>query len=273
MEELPLKPQIRKETLQQVQSLSWDEQIYLSEIYLPKAIESLKKTDSVGRQGPPKEGQIKGIYFCLHDDVTDLCLAGSLYFDEEDWAANADYYPDEINLSDQIRNLRVHLDDLLDDVLDNQYIEFLVYSYLVYACFFIFPTLNVGKFFTEVGVAIGYSDGDEIGVGSFKDGLFTPDITDIQTIGYSKPSSVVPVIVSDFLPRGPLWEYTYRPFLSQKGLMDSFGFDGEGGAQKISQMFQKDIYINTCHLCGHIKKTPRARLCLACGNFADLPTP
>ena len=39
----------------------------------------------------PKEG-LRGVYFCLGDDGYHFSIAGSLYFDEIDWAANADFY-------------------------------------------------------------------------------------------------------------------------------------------------------------------------------------
>jgi hypothetical protein len=84
-------------------------------------------------------------------------------------------------------------------------------------------------------------------------------------------SSTAPVQVSKpTAPCGDLWEYlkfNYAKFLQEQGLFERFLEFGETEAQRISECFKDLLFINECPLCGNIKKTPRARLCLKCGDF------
>ena len=270
---LPISEQAQKVILTKLLSLSWEEHINTSRTYLQNALNSLERTISLETKEPPPPESLKGVYFCLEDDARALTIAGSMYFDEEDWAANADFYSDDCELCDRITNLRKQLDNALGEIIEEKHIEYLIFSYLAYLCYNFLPSLHLSKVLKNSGIAIGYSDGDEITIGSFYNGTFVPNLVDVEIVGYSKPSSVTEPAKLEFASRGPLWEYlfwNYKDVISEAGLLDQFYIGGEEGAKQIGQSLQNKIYINACQKCGHIKKTPRARLCLGCGDFVEV---
>lgn len=72
--------------------------------------------------------------------------------------------------------------------------------------------------------------------------------------------------------RGILWEYinhNYHQILREKGLYEEFTFGGEPIARKLYEEFKGRMQLNHCPNCGNLKKTPKARQCLKCGEFHD----
>lgn len=269
---LPISEQAQKVIFTKLLSFSWEEHINTSKTYLQNALNSLERIISLESKELPPPESLKGVYLCLGDDARSLTIAGSLYFNEEDWAANADFYSDDYELSDLIINLREQLDNVVGEIVEEKYIEYLIFSYLAYLCYTFSPSLHLSKVLKSSGIAIGYSDGNEINIGSFSNGTFVANLVDVDTVGHSNPSSVAEPAKFEFASRGPLWEYllwNYKDVISKAGLSDQFYKGGEEGAEQIALSLQNKIYINSCQKCSHIKKTPHARLCLGCGDFME----
>lgn len=84
-------------------------------------------------------------------------------------------------------------------------------------------------------------------------------------------SSTAPIIVEKRVePCGDLYFYMRHycmSFIKEHGLTERFYAFGEKEAERISKTFGSQLFLNICPLCSAIKKTPRARLCLKCGEF------
>ncbi len=73
-----------------IASLPWHEFQKILQDYVISGLNNL--TDSASR--PPDyilPKTLKGIFFCLADDAQHFTIHGSLYYDEIDWTAEADY--------------------------------------------------------------------------------------------------------------------------------------------------------------------------------------
>jgi hypothetical protein len=207
---------------------------------------------------------LKGVHFCLADDARHFSLHGSIYYNEEDWAANADYgYSDDMNLLTELS------DELIAMKLDPQLVQDIVY---IFTAFVLLKTLrtsnNSMQAIANVGLALSYCDGDYLILGDFVNHLFRENIKIISE--YENPSTAPVRVSKPTAPCGDLWEYlkfNYAKFLQEQGLIERFLEFGEAEAQRISECFKDQLFINECPICGNIKKTPRARLCLKCGDF------
>ena len=223
------------------------------------------KTDTSNLTVP--DAGLKGVYFCLGDDARSLDISGSLYYNEMDWAGNSDFYGDT---GDVWKILDTLIDNLKEHGVNHttsEYVVFLLMSYLVLKTLPDFPTSYLLK---NAGMAIGFSDGDELLLGYFCDGKFTRDIKLVENGEYENPASFT-IEIAHFEPRGPLWEYiqhNFTSFLTEHNLYDDFMALGEKEATRICQAYPKELFVNRCAKCDFIKKTPKASLCLGCGDFS-----
>lgn len=73
--------------------------------------------------------------------------------------------------------------------------------------------------------------------------------------------------------RGELWQYVvhnYRSMLWEAGVyQNELDYGGEPAAEKVFERYKDIMQLNYCSNCGNLKKTPKARLCLKCGQFHD----
>ena len=252
IQNLPICEQIQKTALSELLSLPLMEHLNLSKIYLQSTLNSLETT--ICRENTKDLDQpisLKGVYICLADDASTLTVAGSLYFDEEDWAANADFYSDDYDLCDRISNIREQLDDALRDIIEEKYIEYIVFGYLAYLCYIYLPSLNLIEVMKNSGFSIGYSDGGEVTIGSYHNGVFVSNLIDIEVVGYSKKPNINDSIKLEYSSRGALWEYlhwNYEDVISEAELLGQFYKDGEEGARKITLLRDHaDIRVKMTH--------------------------
>ena len=216
----------------------------------------------------PPEG-LKGIYFCLGDDGCSLVIAGSLYFNETDWAANADFDLDTDEITQTLNNL---LKQLTVFSLNANQISELMYLFMAFT---INKALKMVQSILEIahaGIVVGYSDGDELILGYFAENRFIEQISVVENGHYDSPSTFKEPFRIPFKPRGAIWDYlklNYNSFIKEQGLEDQFTQDGEQAAKSISEKFKEHIFINQCKKCGTIKKRPKANLCLGCGDFSE----
>lgn len=225
----------------------------------------------------PPEG-LTGLYFCLGDDARSLCLCGSSFFDEEDWAAQADYYPEHEFLEKWCSELRDLVEDALymeekkSSLLSEAETDDVFFCLLAHIIFHSMKNMSNKQALLNTGIAVGYSSGNEFMLGNFVNGTFCVKFRDFQEEGYTKPPREFPTIVKETPERGPVWSYVhtnYRELLKEEKLLDQFYTLDESGAKEIASKLRSQMLINTCQLCGNIKKTPRARLCLQCGDFTE----
>lgn len=59
----------------------------------------------------------------------------------------------------------------------------------------------------------------------------------------------------------------FMVFIKEHGITERFFEFGETEAKQISDEFKSQLILNQCPLCNALKKTPRARLGLKCGEF------
>ena len=127
-------------------------------------------------------------------------------------------------------------------------------------------TLDVPDVLANAGIALGYSDGDELILGHFQNCNFVGELR--ITKEYDKQFSAP--IVRSFAERGALWNYlqhNYYRYLKAEGLEDRFIMLGEAEAERICALYKNIIFVNKCNKCNFIKMTPKARLCQNCGDF------
>lgn len=211
---------------------------------------------------------LKGLYFCLGDNALSLDIAGSLYYNEMDWAGNADYYADTGNACCIMDALVTAIKDTGIALTASEYITLLFVSYIILKNL---PGFYPNPLIKNAGVAIGFCDGDELILGYFQDGSFIMDIKLVENGEYENPASFT-MEIPHYEPRGPLWDYlrwNFSSFLRNHNLYDDFISLGEKEAEKISQMYPDELCISRCPKCNFIRKTPRASLCLNCGNFQE----
>lgn len=223
-------------------------------------------TDSAGQ--PPRvvlPKILKGIYFCLADDAQHFSIHGSLYYNEEDWVAGADYdYNDPTELFMQLS------DELVSLQLDSKIIQDLLYMFAVFTVLKTLRTINGINDVANAAMALGYSDGDILTLGRFLDQKFHESIEIVENGTYENPSTAPVEVDRPVAPRGDLWDYmmaNFIAFIQEHGLLDRFCEFGETEAERICDEFKDQLNVNRCPLCNTIKKTPRARLCLKCGEF------
>ena len=213
---------------------------------------------------------LKGIYFCLGDDAKSLCIAGSLYFNEIDWAANADLYAsDDAMATDLISNIVDSLDSL---ELHKSSIPDLIYLFSAFTINKAITTLDNIPEIANAGVVLGYSDGDELILGHFVKSKFIQKIKIVKDGKYKSLSSIKNVHI-ERPTTGPIYNYlrwNYRDFIKENNLQEWLEKGGELEAKRISTKFKKYIFINRCPKCDFIKMTPLARLCLSCGDFSEI---
>ncbi|MBY0273411.1 MAG: hypothetical protein K2X02_08435 [Alphaproteobacteria bacterium] len=261
-----------------IQTLPWQEYYEILARYIEETIDSLPNTRTVDNTKEfPSEGLV-GLYFCIGDDGRSFCLCGSLYFDEEDWAAQADYYPEHECLEKIYIKLRDQVEDLLYIEEDKRYllseekIEELFFSFSAYLIFNCMKNVSNKQPISNTGIALGYSHGNEIILGNFSKGIFLPNIKYVDDVGYTKPPREFPTLITKIVERGPIWDYVhfnYGDLLKEENLLDKFYAFGEVAAKEIVDEMGSKIFVNYCRKCGNIKKTPRARLCLQCGDFVE----
>lgn len=223
--------------------------------------------------------KLKGVYFCLGDDGRYFSIHGSLYYNEIDWAANADFDFTSAKEDDFLQYLseeltpflQQHPKALLNSSADTQPLTDLIYLFSAFTILKAMETINNNPYIANASIAMGYSDGgDELIFGHFSNGKFIKNIQIVPDGHYETPSSAPTVVIEPIEPRGPLWKYlqhNYSKLIKGLGLMEQFIKCGEDEAERISKVFQDYLVINRCSRCQFIKKTPRARLCLNCGEF------
>ncbi|MFJ1268537.1 hypothetical protein ACD661_08225 [Legionella lytica] len=247
--------------LELIALLPWDElQKRLSE-YISAGLGNL--TDSAGQPpGAVFPKILKGVYFCLGDYFS---IHGSLYYNEVDWAANAAYdYKDSSELFMQLWNELVSLQLDLKIILD------LRYMFAVFTSLKTLRTIDGIKDIANAVMALGYSDGDILTLGYFSEQQFQEHIEIVDNGEYENPSTAPVEVPRPVVPRGDLWDYMRSycmTFIQEQGLQERFWEFGGAEAERISHEFKEQLILNRCPLCHAIKKTPRARLCLKCGEF------
>jgi len=136
----------------------------------------------------PKEG-VKGVYICLGGDARNLFVAGSLYFNEEDWAANADFYPD--TAYDKSSFLWDVAEELEDCGLAQNSIDNLLCILIAFSTIDILKQAKKIKEISNASIVMGYSDGDEVILGNLKNGIFKEYLKVISD--YATPSSKIEI--------------------------------------------------------------------------------
>lgn len=208
----------------------------------------------------------KGIYFCLGDDCRSLAIGGSYYFNEEDWAANAEIYAEHPDDYEIVHRLSCELEGFAREEEES-----IIYLFVAYTLVHLLMEGCNIPFLINTGIAIGYSDGDEVILGNFENSKFIPGIKLIKDGNYKTPSSA-PKIETMRTNTGPLWEYlrhNYSQFLREHNLYHKLEEGGEEEAEKMAKKYKNDLFINKCRKCSFIKMTPSARQCLNCMDFCD----
>lgn len=122
----------------------------------------------------PKQG-LKGVYYCLGPTGDNISVSGSRYFGEEDWAARAEYYPDyEDDNFFLLNDIKCEIDS--EYSYPNENVDNLA---LILVAFSIIKAMKTKKPIKEIGnasIAMGYSDGEELMIGSFKKQKFAKEI-------------------------------------------------------------------------------------------------
>nr|MBA2650775.1 hypothetical protein [Tatlockia sp.] len=223
--------------------------------------------------------KIKGVYFCLGDDGLYFSIHGSQYFNETDWAANADFDFDDGNREGNLLQLlsyelatALKLDPKSIVNSPPEPITDLTYLFSAFTILKTMENIKDNPYLANAGIAMGYSDGDELIFGHFSNGTFIKNIQIIPNGDYKSPSTAPEIVLPPTEPRGAVWEYLrdyYLNFIKDQDLMDQFVRYGEKEAERICKTFEEHLVINRCPLCQSPKKTPRARLCLNCGIFTD----
>lgn len=242
----------------------WDEiQKSLSELIITGLSNFI---DSAGQ--PPSAvlpKYLKGVYFCLADDALHFSINGSLYYNEADWAAGTDYsYNDNNDLFTQQSKRLASL------LMNSQITQDLLYMFVAFTLLKTLRTIDDIKDVANAAMALGYSDGDILILGHFLDQQFSEHIEIVENGAYENPSTAPVKVYSPVAPRGDLWRYmgaNFMAFIEEQGLSERFCELGEREAERISDEFKGQLNFNRCSLCHAIKKTPRARLCLKCGEF------
>jgi hypothetical protein len=130
----------------------------------------------------PKTG-LKGVYFCIGDDGSSLDIGGSLYFDEEDWAANADFYPDSKDASDLLINISKSITPNLKHWEINYPIVYeIMYIFSAFTIFHTMKHLENKQEIFNCGIAMGFSSGGELTLGHFINGKFKENLIIVESV-------------------------------------------------------------------------------------------
>lgn len=260
-------PQI-KQTHEWLEQISWDDyQARLKSVIEKLLFEFEAEAQSIGNEVP--SSGLKGIYFCLGDDGLTLSVGGSLYFNEADWAANAKFYVDDQQdeKSEIIMDIAYKIEQLT-----TKEIESIIYLFVAFTLLDLLKEVKNIPHLISTGVAMGFSDGDELILGYFKNADFVLDIQVIKNGVYKNPSLAEELqILRTRKPTGPLWSYirhNYTDLLRKNGLYLKLDCGGEEEAERIAVEYRQHIFINKCRKCGNIKKTPVATQCLNCMDFS-----
>ncbi|NKB46552.1 MAG: hypothetical protein GKR77_02075 [Legionellales bacterium] len=172
-------------TYEQAWQLPWGEyqQALIEDIV--KAIDRLEEAETAElNQAIPATG-LAGIYFCIGDDGRSFTIGGSLYFNEDDWAANADFYPncrEADNLMFEITSEIVDNLDVKPWKIDGCSISQLMYVFSAFTVFHAMYQIENKPALMNCGMAIGYSDGGELTLGQFKNGKFEAGLKIIEEV-------------------------------------------------------------------------------------------
>jgi hypothetical protein len=258
-------PQI-KQTHEWLEQISWGDYQARLKSNIEKSLFEFEAEARDDGDEIPSSG-LKGIYFCLGGDCMTLSIGGSLYFNEADWAGNAKFYLSE-------RNERAIIMDIADKIeqLTTKEIESIIYLFVAFTLLDLLKEVKNIPHLISTGIAMGFSDGDELILGYFKNAEFVLDIQVIKNGVYKNPSSAEELqILRTRKPTGPLWEYirhNYTDLLRKNGLYLKLDCGGEEEAERIAVEYRQHIFINKCRKCGNIKKTPVATQCLNCMDFS-----
>jgi len=230
-------------------------------------IESLQKFTPVAANNVMPESGLNGVYFCLGDNGGVLQIAGSIYYNEKDWAANADFYAE----CDGACSILEEISELLrSEDLEREYIETIEYFFISFVLYRLMHNIDVHDNLANAGISLGYSDGDELIIGHFQNCNFVGELKVINE--HEKPSGELfePVLINRIAKRGALWDYLHRNYyryLKEVGQEDNFIRFGEAEAERICEQYKNTIFVNRCIKCDFIKMTPKASLCLNCSDF------
>ena len=164
-------------------NLPWAEYQETLTNYIVKYVNCFKKFKAISPEPSIPETGLKGVYFCIGGDGCSLAVGGSLYFDEEDWAANADFYPE----SEDASNLLLHIAESITPKLRHWEINYsIVYEIMyIFSAFTIFHAMkkleNIQEIF-NCGIAMGFSSGGELTLGHFVNGKFKEKITIVEDV-------------------------------------------------------------------------------------------
>ena len=155
-------------------TVNWDEKASMIIPEITKPLYQIKQWESCEfGVKVPNEG-LKGIYFWIGDRDFLNSFQGSLYFNEDDWAANAHFSPGECETYYVFESVADSLDylDISEDKIEEIMVSFSVYTILraLNKCLKIPEILNAA-------MVIGYSSGDELVLGEFIEGRFFQNLT------------------------------------------------------------------------------------------------
>lgn len=258
----------KTEMLPKIEGVSWNHyQTTLSNI-ITKEFQSFKVTKSCSDKTSfiPSAG-VKGVYFCLGDDGYSLSISGSLYVNESDWAANAEFYPQAVEYPDKIFH---HISkELISHNINETDITYILFLFTLFTICKVMPKLENIPEVKNALIVLGYSDGDEFILGKFTESKFELNINVNPDGAYEHPSTAISLPVKTII-RGEYYDYlkhNYMPLIRANGLAEQLYNGGEVEAINIFNQLKDHLFINICSRCGSLKKTPRARLCLTCHDF------
>ena len=242
----------------------WDDIQKILHEFIIIGLNNLTDSDSQP-PNPPLPQFIKGVYFCLAEDAYHFSIHGSLYYNENDWAAGTDYdYKESTELFTQLSR------ELVSLKLDSEITQDLLYMFAVFTLLKTLKTIDNIPDIANAAMALGYCDGDILILGHFIEQQFSEHLEIIEDGQYDNSSTQPVQVHKPVAPRGDLWSYmksNCMVFINDHGLTERFYEFGETEAKRISDEFKSQLILNQCPLCNAIKKTARARLCLKCGEF------
>jgi hypothetical protein len=164
-------------------NLPWAEYQEVLTYYIVRSVNDFKKFKTISPEPSIPEAGLKGVYFCIGDDGHSFSVGGSLYFDEEDWAANADFYPE----SEEASSLLQHIAASITPQLRRWEINYSIVLEIMYifSAFTIFHALKKLENIQEIsncGMAMGCSGGGELTLGHFVNGKFKEEIIIVEDI-------------------------------------------------------------------------------------------
>jgi hypothetical protein len=153
-----------------VLKLPWDNYQKILSDSIEKSLDGFKTCTS--SHDIPLEG-LKGNFCWLVNNGSFHSLGGSLYFNEEDLAANAEFDPEGKNTHFEL--FKEIVKNLKEEKINEKEIEQIN---SIFSCFTIYKTIENIKVSNEIanaGIAVGYSDGPEVILGYFKNKEFISD--------------------------------------------------------------------------------------------------